>query len=174
MEGDLPPPSGDDERLSRSGQSSNRLRSSGRAPLTAVDSASGEVDSVTSMEATRTKLRRYREVVGAPTEIPDLRLDGLMSRIVPRSPWGTTIRIFLFETAVMPSIRDDIEAKLAGRDPLVTLNDNILTATFQLEDGSPDSRKRAMGFGRALALLLDGVHDVRVGYRDEIPGKCAR
>lgn len=74
----------------------------------------------------------------------------------------------------MPSIRDDIEAKLAGRDPLVTLNDNILTATFQLEDGSPDSRKRAMGFGRALALLLDGVHDVRVGYRDEIPGKCAR
>lgn len=175
MEGDLPPPSGDDERLSRSGQSSSRLRHSGRAVLTAVSQQPPDGPAVLApLDETRSALRRYREIVGQPTAIPDLSVDGLMARILPRSSWGTTIRIFLFDTVLLPSVRDEVETKLVGRDPLVAQDEGLLMVTFQLEDGSRESRKRAVDFGRTLALLFDGVHDVHVGNLDEEPRRTQR
>lgn len=112
----------------------------------------------------RTALDEWARIYGVPDAVPDLRLDELARRRLARSSWGTTIQILLPDgVRVLRPLRDEVEVALEGRDPEVDASHESLIVTFALEDGERDSRRRAVAFGRALALILGGIHDVRVG-----------
>jgi hypothetical protein len=126
-------------------------------------------DDLTDWPYVRETLRLLLERDGMPTQLDDLSVDEFTEARLRNSDYSCVINIWRKPSGAHfhPAIKPVIEVALAGRDPEVYLDDELLTIYLNVADDGFNTKAVTEFFGLRLALILDGLPRVVVGrYRN--------
>jgi hypothetical protein len=163
MEGEPQPPSGD-KRLS---DRASHLTSHGEGRGVADDEFLP--DDLTDWAYVRETLHLLLQRDGMPTQLDDLSVDPFTEARLRRSDFSCVIKIWRKPAGAEfhPAIKSAIVQALAGRDPEIYLDDELLTIYMNVADNGHDTHVETEFFGLRLALIIDGLPRVVVGrYRN--------